>query len=102
MDHSTRSRIVWTLAGVLAFLGFLTFVVGLVNRVRQGRGIDHYTAMSGYEWSAIPVLILIVVAFTVLIIGGMLRWYFDRREERDFVATLRRRIRDRAGHLPKQ
>jgi hypothetical protein len=101
MGHSTRPRLVWILAGILTFVGFLTLALGLVNRVRQGRGIDHYTAMSGYEWSPVPVLVLMVVAFTVLTVGGILRWYFDRREERDFVATLRRRIRDRARHQPR-
>ncbi len=90
-----RSRVVWTLVGLVSFVGFVTLVLELVDRVRQGRGVERYTSMSGYEWNPVAALVLIVVAGAVLIAGGVLRWYFERREEHDFMVTVRERIRQR-------
>jgi hypothetical protein len=78
-----------------ALVGTIGFVLGLVKRVRDGRGADHYTAMSGLEWSALPVLVVLVLGVTISLVGGVLRWYFERSEERDFIAVVRERLKKR-------
>jgi len=95
MRQILKSRVVGILAGTLVIGGFMAMVARLLTSVREGRGIDQYTAMSGLEWSALPVLVLLVLATAVLVIGGALRWYFEHREEGNFIATLRRRMQSR-------
>jgi hypothetical protein len=87
-----KSRVANWIGGLGALGGFLALVLVLWQRVHGGRGLDHYIAMSGYEWSPLIALITVVIASLVLVVGGSLRWLVEQREERSFLATVRQRI----------
>ena len=90
--HILKSRAANVVGAIAALGGGAALIYRLVEAIRSGRGIDRYIAMSGQEWSAIPALVFTVVALSVLVVGGVLRWIADTREEHDFLGTLRRRI----------
>ena len=95
MRHLPKSRLANVVGATLAIAGSVAVCLALVKRVREGRGLDHYIATSGQEWSALPALIFGVVATLILVVGSGLRWYFERREEHDFLRTVGDRIRRR-------
>ncbi len=93
MRHLPKSRLANVVGATLALAGSVAVILALVKQIREGRGIDHYTAMSGREWSAIPGLVLVVMALLVMVVGSGLRWYLNRRATHTGFRTSRRRIR---------
>ena len=87
-----KSKVANAIGAVGALGGAAALTYKLVQQVRSGRGLDHYIAMSGQEWSPLAALVLMSLALAVLIVGGLLRCVSQTCEDRSFVATLRRRI----------
>jgi hypothetical protein len=98
-----KSGLAQIVGAIAALGGAAALVYKLVEDVRIGRGVDHYIAMSGQEWSAIPALVMIGIATTILVVGGILRWAAEAHEEHDFLSTIRRRmsIRRTGAAVPK-
>jgi hypothetical protein len=77
--HFYRNKVANVIGAVGAVGGFAALVYKLAQQVGSGRGLDHYIAMSGQEWSPLAALILIVVIVAVLTVSGVLRWMSGRR-----------------------
>ncbi len=80
MRHLRANPLARLVAGTLAIAGGLAGVLVLIARIRDGHGLDHYIAVSGQEWSAIPALVFVVVGTMVLVVGGGLSWWRNRRQ----------------------
>jgi hypothetical protein len=87
-----RSRVLLAIAGVMSIGGGAAVIYKLYDSVRSGHGLQPYIAVSGQEWMALPALIFMVIAVTILVVGGVVRLGFDAWEERSFIAALRKRL----------
>jgi hypothetical protein len=92
MRELLGSRVAWAVYMLAGVGGFVAMLVGLLDAVRSGKGLNTYRSFWGVEWNPLVVLILIIVATLVLVVGGALSSYAEEREERDFLATMRERL----------
>jgi len=65
-------------------MGIIGFLLWLIQRVIEGKGIDLYKSHWGLSFSAIGVLIFIGVAILAGLIGAFYS-YRQSKEERDLV-----------------
>jgi len=65
-------------------LGGIAIFADLIRDVISGRGVDIFVSSDGYHVTAIGVFVLLAFA-PILVLGGLLRGWLERREERDLL-----------------
>ena len=84
LQKFSENKIVSIISGVLITMGIIGFLLWLIQRVIEGKGIDLYKSHWGLSFSAIGVLIFIGVAILAGLIGAFYS-YRQSKEERDLV-----------------
>jgi hypothetical protein len=65
-------------------MGAAGFVLELILKVQQGRGLDYYFTGFGVKMNYLGVLILVMLAPVALLVAAGVSWW-ARRHERDFL-----------------
>jgi hypothetical protein len=72
--HILKSRLANTIGVMTALGGGVALVYKLVVDIQGGRGLDHYIAISGREWSPIAAMVFAAIVVTILLVGTVWRW----------------------------
>jgi len=88
---------IWqVLVGLVGLAGSAALVIWLVREWRAGTAFTRYRNWEGHLVSLADILIVLVASTAALIVGGVLRWWEHRREDR-----IVRDIRERQRAHPK-
>lgn len=63
---------------VIVMLGFVSFVIFLINKVISGQGLDYYISGKGYEFNYLGALILVISFPLIGLSGWLISWYQER------------------------
>ena len=83
-NHKSRA-FAWLfgVAGILALLGTVGWVLRVIRKVLDGKGLESYTTFWGLSVNYIAALVFIVCCALLLLAAPLLHWW-GTREERDF------------------
>jgi nitric oxide reductase large subunit len=70
-------------AGILVVVALIGFILGALEKIRSGHGLDYYFTGFGAKFNYIGAIVLLVCIPIALLVGWGLNYWLSR-DERDF------------------
>jgi hypothetical protein len=81
---------VFVAAALSIFIALIGFVLLVIDKIRNGQGLDYYFTGYGVQMSYMGAMGLLLALPVAILIGWLLNYWF-KREERDFEKRFKRK-----------